>query len=264
MKASAEDRHQFLKDYRSIRYAEGRGSGDSAYYRALPFADLSGRNASMWAMRARTYRYFERRILRRLESTLGALDILDLGAGNCWLSYRVALRGHRPCAVDIFSDPRDGLAAARHYPQSFPTIEADFSDLPFREASFDLAIFNCSLHYSTDYRQTLESVRRCLRPGGWLVVLDSPVYRRREHGERMVAERHAQFERQYGTRSDAIASIEFLDKPGLRDLGRSLGIRWKTYRPWYGWNWHLRPVNAWLRRRRPPSRFWILAARFDS
>jgi SAM-dependent methyltransferase len=264
MRTSVAERRRFLEDYRQIRYAEGRGSDDPAYYRALPFADLSGRSSAMWAMRARTYRCFERRILRPLEDSRGVLDILDLGAGNAWLSYRLSLRGHRPCAVDIFSDSRDGLAAARHYPHSFPTVEADFSDLPFRAASFDLAVFNSSLHYSSDYEHTLRGVRRCLRPEGRLVVLDSPVYRRREHGERMVAERHAQFERQYGTRSDALPSIEFLDEPGLRELSRSLGIRWTMVRPWYGWRWHVRPLVAWVRGRRPPSRFWILAGRFDS
>jgi SAM-dependent methyltransferase len=264
MNTTAADRRRFLDDYRKIRYAEGRGSADSAYYRALPFDDLSGRDPEMWAMRARTYRYFVEEILGPVERPGRALDILDLGAGNAWLSYRLTERGHRACAIDIFSDPRDGLGAARHYPRSFPIVEADFSELPFRSSSFDMAVFNSSLHYSTDYQHTLTGVRQCLRPGGWLVVLDSPVYRRREHGELMVAERHAQFEHRYGTRSDAIASIEFLDVPVLKMLAASLGITWSIHRPWYGWRWHLRPLRAWLSGNRPPSRFWILAGRFGA
>lgn len=264
MRTGIAERRRFLEEYRLIRYAEGRGSDDAAYYRALPFRDLTGRNSEMWSMRAKTYLYFERRILRPLEQAAGRpLEILDLGAGNGWLSYRFALRGHRPFAVDIFSDPRDGLAAARHYPQPFPLVEADFSDLPFRAQAFDLAVFNASLHYSTDYAHTLAQARRCLRPGGLLVVLDSPVYRRREHGERMVTERHAHFQRQYGTRSDAIPSIEFLDERGLQTLAGSLNLCWTIQRPWYGWRWHMRPLVAWLKRRRPPSRFWILVGRFS-
>ncbi len=256
-------RLQFLHDYRRIRYAEGRGSDDPEYYRALPFADLSGRNSAMWAMRARTYRCFERRVLARAGRELRRpLDILDLGAGNAWLSYRVSLGGHRPVALDIFNDERDGLRAARHYPKPFSAVEADFSELPFVPSCFDLAVFNASLHYSLDYGRTIESVRRCLRPDGRLVVLDSPVYRKREHGERMAAERHAQFERQYGTRSDALRSIEFLDEPGLAELARVHGIAWTVCKPWYGWRWHLRPLEAWWKRKRPPSRFWILVGRF--
>jgi SAM-dependent methyltransferase len=164
--------------------------------------------------------------------------------------------------VDIFTDSRDGLLAVRNYPQPFPAVAAEFDGLPFRAASFDLIVYNSSLHYSTDYEITLSEARRCLRPDGQLVILDSPVYTKREHGERMAAERHAQFQRQYGFRSDAIRSIEFLDQPMLRHLARLFGISWTVYRPWYGWRWHMRPVKAWLQRRRPPSRFWILVGRF--
>src|SRR5215831_7588892 len=67
---------RFLQDYAAIRHAEGRGSADPAYYRALPFNDLSGRNSAQWRIRAATYRYFESRLLPKT-----ALDILDLGAG---------------------------------------------------------------------------------------------------------------------------------------------------------------------------------------
>ncbi len=264
MTLEAQARKQFLNEYRQIRYAEGRGSDDPEYYRALPYRDLTNRNPAMWRMRAATYRYFERRILPGIEQRAKRpLDILDLGAGNGWMSYRLALRNHCPVALDIFSDARDGLLAARHYPRGFPLLEADFDSLPFKQASFDLAIFNSSFHYSTDYVATLSQVRHCLRASGAVVILDSPIYRRREDGERMVAERHQQFAFQYGFPSDAIPSIEFLDKPMLAAVARNLSLRWKMYRPWYGWHWHARPLKATLQRRRPPSRFWILVGEFN-
>jgi SAM-dependent methyltransferase len=263
MSTVTERRHRFLEDYRHIRYSEGRGSDDPAYYRALPYRDVTGRNSAMWQMRARTWQFFERVVLPPIErAARRPLEILDLGAGNGWMSYRLALRNHRPVAVDIFSDPRDGLRAAGNYPVSFPVVEAEFDRLPFPASSFDLAIYNASIHYSTDYETTLSEARRCLRPSGLVAILDSPVYRRPEHGELMAAERHADFLRRYGFRSDAIPSIEFLDEPRLRALARRLGLRWTVHRPWYGWRWHFRPVKAWLARRRPPSRFWILAGRF--
>jgi ubiquinone/menaquinone biosynthesis C-methylase UbiE len=257
-------RQQFLDEYRHIRYAEGRGSDDPLYYRALPYEDLTGQNSAMWTMRAKTYRYFERHILSAIERGLRRpLDILDLGAGNGWMSYRLSMRGHRPCALDIFSDPKDGLRAASHYPFTFPLVEADFHALPFPEKSFDLAVFNSSLHYATDYVSTLSEVQRCLRASGSVVILDSPIYRRPEHGKQMVSERHASFLERYGFRSDAIPSIEFLDEPMLHSLARALNLHWRIYRPWYGWRWHLRPLHAFLQRRRPPSHFWILVGVFN-
>jgi ubiquinone/menaquinone biosynthesis C-methylase UbiE len=258
-------RKQFIKEYSHIRHMEGRGSNDSAYYQALPFQDLSGRHRDMWAMRAKTYRYFEKNVLEPIEQSVRRpLDILDLGAGNGWMSYRLSLRNHCPTALDIFADECDGLLASRHYQQPFSLVEAEFDHLPFRKNSFDLAIFNSSLHYSTNYVHTLSEVEGCLRRAGAVVVLDSPIYRVKEHGEQMAEERHSDFLKRYGFRSDAIPSIEFLDIPILGQLSRMLKIQWQIYRPWYGWRWHLRPYKAWLQHRRPPSKFWILVGRFEN
>jgi SAM-dependent methyltransferase len=253
----ATSRRQFVDDYARIRTAEGRGSGDSAYYRALPYSDTTGKNAGQWRIRARSFDYLVARVLPRRPA-----DILDVGAGNCWMSYRLAQMKHRPVAVDIFSDERDGLRCRRHYPCSFPAVEADFDNLPFAAESFDLVIFNSSIHYSPDYTRTLAQTRQALRPKGRIVIVDSPVYQRREHGERMRAERHSYFEKQYGFRSDAIPSIEFFDLEMIDELSHRLSLRWTIHRPWYGLGWHLRPLKAHLQKRRPPSRFWILVGQF--
>ncbi|MCU1259696.1 MAG: Methyltransferase type 11 [Bryobacterales bacterium] len=257
------ERRRFLEDYRTIRHAEGRGSEDPAYYRALPYQDLSGNNAWQWSIRARSFRYFERAILAPLERQhMRPLEILDLGAGNCWMSYRLAIRKHHPVALDIFADSRDGLLAARKYPRSFPVLEAQFDELPFPSRSFDLAIFNASIHYSSDYRRTLTEVRRCLRPEGCFVIIDSPIYRQPEHGESMRTERRRQFQQQYGFPSDALPSLEYLDEPELARLAEDLEIEWHIHRVWYGWSWFLRPWKARMQGRRPPSRFWILVGAF--
>jgi ubiquinone/menaquinone biosynthesis C-methylase UbiE len=249
---------RFFEEYGAVRHSEGRGSQDAGYYRALPYKDLSGRNADQWRIRATTYDYFRRHVLSRRP-----LDILDLGAGNGWLSWRLARLGHRPVAVDVWTDPLDGLGAAARAFEDVPLVEAEFDRLPFEDAQFDLAVFNASLHYSPDYRRTLAEVRRCLRPQGRVVILDSPIYRRPEHGEAMRNERRQQYRQRYGFTSDSLGSLEYLDEPGLTALARELGIRWQIHRPWYGRRWHLRPWKAWLLGRRPPSRFWILVGRFE-
>ena len=266
-RALPEDRRQFYQrfsdEYLTIRKAEGRGSEDPAYYLALPFDDVSGKLPAQWRMRGKSYRYLERRILPSIErQSQDGLDVLDLGAGTGWLSYRLALRGHRPVAVDLLADPLDGLVAARHYfpplGREFPLFQAEFDNLPFADQQFDLAVFNSSFHYATDYGRTLQEVRRCLRWPGRVVILDSPVYRRSSDGETMREERHRQFEQRFGFRSDSVPSIEYLDEDMLSRLARELNVRWKIHRPWYGWRWHLRPLQARLARRRAPSRFWIL------
>jgi SAM-dependent methyltransferase len=255
----AATRQRFLEDYVKIRHAEGRGSPDASYYLALPYRDVTGRLQDQWSIRAKSYRYLESRIL-----PAASLRIADLGAGNCWMSYRLALAGHRPVAIDILGDPLDGLAAGRHYQQHtpFPRVNGEFDNLPLAPSSIDLAIYNASIHYSPDYRRTLGEVRRCLTPEGRFLIVDSPVYRRPEHGEAMRRERHRQFAATYGFASDSLASIEYFDERMLADLGRELGVAWRVHKPWYGLQWALRPWRARWNGKRPPSRFWILEGRF--
>ncbi len=71
----------------------------------------------------------------------------------------------------------------------------------------------------------------------------------------MVRERHQQFQKTYGFASDTLRSIEYFDTEMLAELGRELGISWTVYRPWYGWQWAMRPWKARWRGKRPPSQF---------
>ena len=264
----AAERRRFVDDYLRIRRLEGRGSDDPAYYWELPYRDLTGRLTAQWEMRGRTYRHFERNVLSRMEREASRpLDLLDLGAGTGWTCYRLALRGHHPVAVDLLNDDRDGLGAARHFftklPREFPRMQAEFDQLPFPGARFDAVIYNASLHYSSDYLQTLGEARRVLRSGGRIVVLESPVYKLREHGEMMRREKHAQFLAQFGTESDHVGSVEYLDESMLEAISRELNVTWRIHRPWYGFAWHSRPWKARLKGARPPSRFWILEGKLN-
>jgi len=254
---------RFSEEYQTIRLREGRGSGGGHYYLALPFKDITGHNSWQWRIRRRSFRFFAQKILPVLEyRSPGGLDVLDVGAGNCWMSYRLALRGHRPVAVDLLVNHLDGLGAARHYfsflPRKFPRFQAEMARLPFAGGQFDLAIFNASFHYSEDYDQTLLECLRCLRRPAHLFIIDSPFYHREDSGRKMVEERHAQFEKEYGFKSNSIASQEYLTPTILADLTRRHGIVWRTFQPWYGIGWALRPVRAWLLGRREPAKFLLL------
>lgn len=260
---------RFRQEYGEIRAREGRGTNDDAYYLALPFEDRTGRNAWQWSIRARSFRYLESQILLQIERRVSrGLNVLDIGAGNGWLSYRLSLRGHCCAAVDLLDNSWDGLGATSHYlpklPKPFTVVQAEMDHLPFADAQFDVAIFNASFHYSTDYEATLRETLRCLRPDGDVLILDTPFYEKNESGIAMIRERQAQFEKQYGFKSDSIASSEYVTGETLAQLARECGVRWDIRRPWYGWNWALRPWKARLKRRREPSKFYVLWGRPQS
>lgn len=257
---------QFIREYELVRAKEGRGSSSPEYYLQLPFRDLTGRNDRQWQIRARTWRYMERHLLPGIErSQARGCDVLDLGAGNCWLSYRMSLRGHRPVALDLLENDNDGLGAARHYlsslPRSFLRVQAEMDHLPFAPKQFDVAIFNASFHYSANYEQTLTEVLRCLRRPGHVIIADSPFYSCDENGQKMLKEKHAEFERRFGFRSDSIQTREYLTSAVLSELREKLDLRWRVLKPWYGANWALRPAKARLLGRREPARFYLLWAK---
>ena len=253
---------QFMTEYASVRQAEGRASDDSAYYQALPFKDLSGRFVGQWRMRARSFQTLVERILAPLEAEHAQpLRILDLGAGNAWLSYRLSQRGHLVAAVDLLVNAFDGLGTFIHYDVPFTPVQAEFDRLPFDTGQADLVILNASLHYSTNYEVTLREALRVLRRDGCLVILDSPIYHDPSSGQQMVQEREKQFEQEYGFASNAIPSENYVTFERLDQLEAALGLRWEKVQPFYGWRWALRPWWARLRGSREPAQFLIVWGR---
>jgi len=253
---------QFVQEYETISRAEQRGSPDPAYYRALPFADVSGRFAADWRIRAISFQTLVKKVLAPLErSKKRPLAILDLGAGNGWLAYRLSQRGHHLAAIDLLTNSFDGLGAHIHYESTFVPIQAEFEALPFTAGQADLVIFNASLHYSTDYVRTLAESLRVLRQDGRLVIVDTPVYRQAASGEAMVRQREALFQQQYGFPSNALPNENYLTGRRLPELAAALGLRWQTISPFYGWRWTLRPWRARLAGHREPARFLLIAGR---
>jgi SAM-dependent methyltransferase len=265
--AKSREKHfeEFIRNYEAVRKAEGRGSEDPEFYLSLPYRDYTERNSWQWNIRARTYKYIERRVLPEIgRHSSQSLSVLDLGAGNGWLSYRLTILGHRPIAVDLQTNAFDGLGAAVHYQHSlsmlFPRFRAELDRLPFESRQFDCAIFNASFHYSENYDSTLAEALRCIRVGGTVVIADTPFYTRDEYGQQMLRERRTLFQQQFGLSSDSLASREYLTPESLAALEARHNLWWKTHDVWYGLRWACRPVVASVRRRREPSKFRIYTA----
>jgi len=250
---------EFIEQYETVRADEGWGSDEDDYYRALPYADLSGRYGDIWRVRATSFDSLMAEVVRPLSGKVARpLRILDLGAGNGWLSYRLARAGHTPAAVDLMSNRRDGLGAHVHYDVAFTPVQAEYDRLPFPAGGVDLVIYNASLHYASDYQATLAKGLKVLAPGGRLVIMDSPVYRDRASGESMVRERAGRFDRQYGFRGDAIPSEGFLTYDRLESLAAGLNLQWSFIKPAYGWRWALRSWLVRLRAGRETATFLVI------
>ena len=253
---------RFIKDYESIRQQEGRGYASANYYRALPFKDLSRSFTADWHIRARSFKTLVTKVLTNLQNPLErSLKVLDLGAGNGWLSNRLAAQGDRVFAIDLLINDFDGLGAWRHYEHTFTPVQAEFNRLPFMDYFADVVIFNASFHYSEDYAQTLGETLRVLSQKGRVVIMDSPVYRKSASGEKMVEERKVQFRKKYGFASDNLQSENYLTYARLADLANQHNIRWQFLTPFYGLRWSLRPLTSIILRRREPAKFHLIVGR---
>lgn len=252
----------FCVAYARHRAREGRScSGDALA--SLPYMK-TGPLARQWAVKTRSYEALDTRIVAPMAAGR-RLDILDIGAGNGWLCHRLAQLGHACTALDMRDDEIDGLGAARmlaRIPATFACVTASFDDMPLKDASFDLAIFNAALHYSRDLARTLQEARRVLRPGGMLAVLDSPFYAGEADGLAMVAEKKARGTAQFGEDAAVLLGqnfIEFLTPKRL--VAAAPDLAWQRHRVIYPLWYELRPLMARLKGARPPSRFDIWTAR---
>jgi SAM-dependent methyltransferase len=255
---------QFIEEYQNIRAAEGRGSLRPEYYLNLPYKDLSGKNVWQWKIRASTYDCLRKNLLPQYNRK-NPLKVLDLGAGNGWMSHRLGLEGYSSVAVDLLMNDEDGLGAAVHFERQdgslFPRFRAEMSRLPFMDEQFDVVIFNASFHYAENYQTVLQEALRCVKEGGRVIIADTPWYSTDKSGERMLAERQAAFKQRYGTASNSIPSLEYLTDQRLHELEKTLNIRWEKISPNYGLQWAMRPLLAKLRGKREPSRFRIYSTR---
>ena len=255
----------FLRQYRAIRERDGRRRAASEYYSALPWVPSDDPHAAEWQIRRESYGHLLR---RALSAAPQAIRILDLGAGNAWLSHRLAALGHHVVAVDVLDDDADGLRASKHYGVRFPAIQADYDALPFAPEQFDLVVFNGSLHYAPDPAATLAAAHRMLAPGGAMAVMDSPMFLRDADGRAMTADMASRFEsllREPLPRgADGAAGFiqtgrGYLTFGAIEASAQSLGLRAEFIGSRGPIGWRLRRRIGGLRLGRSPAAFgvWI-------
>ncbi|HKK36029.1 MAG TPA: class I SAM-dependent methyltransferase [Paracoccaceae bacterium] len=91
------------------------------------------------------------------------LRALDIGCGHGTLTRGLVEAG---CDTDAVDASAEMLAIARNRAKAARFHEADAGALPFKDASFDLAVAGFSIPHMADQPKALAEARRVLRPGG--------------------------------------------------------------------------------------------------
>lgn len=115
--------------------------------------------------------------MRALLPNLHDLNIVDLGCGFGWFCRWAVEQG---VASALGIDVSENMLARARNATSNPRIDyvqQDLERLDLPLASFDLAYSSLALHYVANLAGLLFTLRRSLRPGGYLVMsIEHPIY----------------------------------------------------------------------------------------
>ncbi len=120
------------------------------------------------------HRYWKRRLLKlaRVKPGEGALDVC-CGTGD--IAFGLAATGAEVVGLD-FSKPMLDIANGRQNLkskiQNLTFLEGDAQNLPFGDATFEVATVGYGLRNLASWERGLEEMWRVTKPGGRLLVLD--------------------------------------------------------------------------------------------
>jgi HemK-related putative methylase len=186
---------KFIKYYVSRIPANETGRTDDEML-SLPFVERRNDKYGFWRPRARNF-VKAMGLIRAIEPD-GDGPVLDLGAGNCWLSRRLIETGYRTISLDPIMEGSTGLSAGDIFQKqpgvNLARVRGTMEEMPFANDSFKGIASSGSFHYSNNPSKTLAEIHRILKPDGWAVIYDSPVFINEIDGIQMLKEKYKFFD----------------------------------------------------------------------
>lgn len=155
---------------------------------------------------------------RALGHLLPAIDVVDIGCGEGYLTIEAAQWARHVIAIDRSPEvlARAKALGARRRVTNVTWKRGDMEKLPLADASVDLAILSQALHHAVDPSVAVAQAARVVRPGGRVLILDL-----RTHEETWVREQLG--DKWLGFEDEALR--RWLEAAQLRDARVTVGSR---------------------------------------
>lgn len=137
-------------------------------YINLPFS----LNTDTWKERQK-----DAKLVSTLIKNKTALDILDVGAWNGWLSNYLTQKGHNLIATNMFTDAYNGISAYKNYETKFMALQLFANDIFRIKQPFDLIVFNRNWAYFKGPQSVFNDAKKLLKPGGKIIFTGLPFYK---------------------------------------------------------------------------------------
>jgi 2-polyprenyl-3-methyl-5-hydroxy-6-metoxy-1,4-benzoquinol methylase len=106
-------------------------------------------------------------------------QVLEVGAGTTWLSNLLAREGCTVVATDVVRRLYVGLDSAdvlmHRSGTVFDRVVAEMDRVPCVDEAFDIVVANAVFHHSSNLTETFREMRRLLRSGGKMVLVEPMV-----------------------------------------------------------------------------------------
>lgn len=103
--------------------------------------------------------------------------VLDIGSGHGNTALNLAMRGAEVSSIDIAPKLIEGCryrSQKHHIPVDFQVMDA--CKLIFPDNTFDIIVGFRTIHHLPDLREFSENAHRCLKPGGFLLLVEPQKY----------------------------------------------------------------------------------------
>jgi ubiquinone/menaquinone biosynthesis C-methylase UbiE len=163
----------FEKKYITTRCLENRLYSDDELLK-LPNIDDGHTHYREWQIRKRS----ALRLVRYLAGKKKALEILEIGCGNGWLSHQLAeIPGTKVTGLDINFTELQQAARVFSDDPNLIFIQGDIRSGILSDRQFDTIVFAASIQYFSSLKKIVYLTLSYLKPGGEIHIVDTPFYR---------------------------------------------------------------------------------------